>query len=61
MAMGRLVGFLRDLPAETHWEKGQGEKKVSVMFMFASWASQLPTPGEGMNFMVSILQIRVLS
>ena len=31
------------------------------MFMFASWASQLPTPGEGMNFMISIVQIRVLS
>lgn len=27
LAVGRLVGFLRDLPAETHWEKGQGEKE----------------------------------
>ena len=27
LAVRRLVGFLRDLPAETHWEKGQGEKE----------------------------------
>ena len=27
LAVGRLVGFLRDHPAETHWEKGQGEKE----------------------------------
>ena len=31
------------------------------MFIFAFCASQLPTPGEGVNFMISILQIRVLS
>ena len=27
LAVGRLVGFLRDLPAEMHGEKGQGEKE----------------------------------